>query len=42
MLMPNTQFFQDIARMQMGDYYDDEEAGKPVEIPFIYSFKKGV
>lgn len=40
-MMPNTFTMQEIVRMLTDYYIENEEVGKQVDIPFIYSIKKG-
>jgi hypothetical protein len=39
--MPNTFTMQEFIRTEIDYYFDNEELGKPVETPFVYSIQKG-
>jgi len=41
MLMPNTFTMQENIRTEVDYYFDNEELGKPLETPFVYSIPKG-
>lgn len=42
MMMPNTFTMQEIIRTQIDNYFDEEELGKEVETPFVYTIQKGM
>lgn len=42
MLNPNTKYFQEEAEAIYEYYLDEMQAGRPIEIPFVYSIKNGM